>query len=509
MDRSRPPAARVRVHIMIICLRLRTSSHCRAVGIASLVCLIALALLFSPLVLRAETPAKPNVVIILADDMGYGDVGFNGCKDIATPNIDSLARHGVQFANGYVTQPLCSPSRAGLLTGRYEERFGHENNPTYLPDDPNVGLPVDQVTIAQVMKSAGYATGLVGKWHLGAAPCFYPNARGFSEYFGFLGGGHVYLPYTKGDALYQQYVARARQNSLFGEYLRPVMRNDQPAGFNDYLTDVFSDEAEKFINRHKSEPFFLYLAYNAVHSPLEAPEKYVSRFPNIADKRRRTYAGMTAAMDDGIGQVLKTLRDDGLENNTIIWFFSDNGGPVYTEMPTSNAPLHGFKHQVYEGGIHVPFVVQWRGHLAEGTVYNQPIISMDIFPTAAAAAGAKVPDNAHLDGVNLLPYLIGQNQAPPHDALYWRNRSGGYQWAIRQGDYKLLSIKNDLELYNLKDDLAETTNLAQRYPDIVARLEKMHDAWDAQMIPPLWPMPKKTKDVFLGSIPFMDMEAEE
>jgi arylsulfatase A-like enzyme len=458
---------------------------------------------------RAAGSDRPNVVIILADDMGYGDVGFNGCKDIATPNIDSLAAHGVRFANGYVSQPLCSPSRAGLMTGRYEEQFGHENNPAYLPNDDKIGLPLDQVTLAQVMRDAGYATGAVGKWHLGAAPCFWPNARGFTEYFGFLGGGHVYMPYKKGDPLYQEYVKHALKNSLFGEYLRPVMRNDKPVGFNEYMTDALANEAESFITRHKSEPFFLYLAFNAVHSPLEAPDKYVSRFPDIADKRRRTYAGMTSAMDDGIGRVLKTLRDNRLEDKTLIWFMSDNGGPVYTEMPTHNAPLRGYKHQVYEGGIHVPFVAQWRGHLPEGTVYEQPSISLDIFPTVAAVTAAKVPEKVKLDGVNLLPYVTGKISTPPHDALYWRNRSAGYQWAVRQGDYKLLDVGNTVQLYDLKDDLPEAKDLAASMPDVVARLQKLHDAWNAKLIEPLWPMPKPTKEVFLGSIEFTDMEAGE
>jgi arylsulfatase A-like enzyme len=323
------------------------------------------------------------------------------------------------------------------------------------------------------------------------------------------GGGHVYLPYTKGDPIYQEYAKHAMKNSLFGEYLRPVMRNDKEVGFTKYMTDQLSEEAAGFITRHKSQPFFLYLAYNAVHSPLEAPDKYVSRFPNIADKRRRTYAGMTSAMDDGVGLVLKTLRDNGLENNTLVWFLNDNGGPIYTEMPTSNAPFRGHKHQVYEGGIHVPFVVQWRGHLPEGQVYDQPSISLDIFPTVAAVTGATVPARVKLDGVNLLPYITGKVSTPPHDVLYWRNRSGGYQWAVRQGDYKLLDIGNKLELYNLKDDISESKNLVTDLPDVVARMQKLHDAWNAKLIEPLWPMPKKTNAVFLGTIPFIDMEAEE
>jgi len=349
----------------------------------------------------------------------------------------------------------------------------------------------------------------VGKWHLGAAPCFHPNARGFTEYFGFLGGGHVYLPYTKGDALYQEYVAHVHKNSLFGEYLRPVLRNDQPVGFNEYMTDALSKEAEAFITRHKSEPFFLYLAYNAVHSPLEAPEKYTSRFGNIANKSRRTYAGMTSAMDDGVGRVLKTLRDNGLENNTLVWFLNDNGGPSPKEgMPISNAPFRGYKHQVYEGGIHVPFVVQWRGHLPEGQVYKEPSISLDIFPTVAAATGAKVPEKVKLDGVDIVPYLLGKNKTPPHEALYWRNWSTGI-WAVREGQYKLIGIHNKVELYNLDNDLSETRDLAGEMPEVVTRLQKLHEQWNARLIEPLWSMPKQTDVLYLGSIPFFDMEAGE
>ena len=276
-------------------------------GIAMLACASA----------DAEPAKRPNVIVIFADDLGYADVGFNGCKDIPTPHIDSLARQGVRCTNGYVSHPFCSPTRAGFMTGRYQHRFGHENNPAWLPQDADVGLPLDQITLPQILQKAGYVTGAIGKWHLGAEPRFHPNERGFTEYFGFLGGGHVYIPGSKGGV----------------EYTIPVLRNKEPVDEKEYMTDALSREAAAFITRHSraerdslpkaarragaeapgnAEPFFLYLAYNAVHTPLQAPDKYLSRFLGITDERRRTYAAMTSAMDDGIGQVLAAVKDAGI-----------------------------------------------------------------------------------------------------------------------------------------------------------------------------------------------------
>ena len=349
----------------------------------------------------AEPARRPNIIVILADDLGYADVGFNGCKDIPTPHIDSLAQLGVRCTNGYVSHPFCSPTRAGFMTGRYQHRFGHENNPAWLPEDPKVGLPLDQITLPETLQKAGYVTGAVGKWHLGAHPQFHPNARGFTEYFGFLGGGHMYIPGTKGGV----------------EYTVPVLRNKTPTDEKEYMTDALSREAAAFVTRHKAEPFFLYLAYNAVHTPLQAPEKYLSRFSKITDERRRTYAAMTSAMDDGIGQVLAAVKDVGIEKDTMIWFFSDNGGPPPNVAPTDNTPLRGFKGQVYEGGIHVPFAVQWRGHIPEGSTYAEPVISLDVFATAAALAGAQTPADRKMDSVNILPHLRGEVKTPPHDWL--------------------------------------------------------------------------------------------
>ncbi len=420
------------------------------------------------------TTRRPNVIVILADDLGYADVGFTGCKDIPTPHIDTLAAHGVRCTSGYVSHSFCSPTRAGLMTGRYQQRFGHENNPAWLPEDTKVGLPVNQTTVADVMKSAGYVTGAIGKWHLGAAPCFHPNERGFTEYFGFLGGGHMYLPGSRGGV----------------EYTIPLMRNKTPLELGGYMTDILSSEAAAFIARHKADPFYLYLAYNAVHTPLQAPEKYLNRFAGIADEKRRTYAAMTSAMDDGIGRVLAALREHDLERDTLVFFFSDNGGPI-TVVPCSNAPLRGGKGQLFEGGIREPFVVQWRGRLPEKAVYDEPVVSLDVFPTAAALAGVKLPDGLKLDGVNILPHLAGEIKTPPHERLFWR-MGGGVSWAVREGRYKLLKLNKNasLQLFDLNNDLGETKDLASEKPDVVARLQKAFETWNAELIPPLFESPK-------------------
>jgi arylsulfatase A-like enzyme len=421
--------------------------------------------------------ARPNVIVILADDLGYADVGFNGCKDIPTPNIDSLAKNGVRCSNGYVSHPFCSPTRAGLLTGRYQHRFGHENNPAWLPDDAKVGLPLDQITLPQVLQKAGYVTGAIGKWHLGAEPRFHPNARGFTEYFGFLGGGHIYIPGMKGGV----------------EYTIPLMRSREAVEQTEYMTDELSREAAAFVTRHKSEPFFLYVAYNAVHTPLQAMEKYLSRFAKITDERRRTYAAMTSAMDDGVGRILSAVKNAGIENDTMIWFFSDNGGPAPAVAPTDNTPLRGFKGQVYEGGIRVPFVVQWRGRLPEGAVFDQPVISLDVFATAAALADAQTPPDRKMDSVNILPHLLGDVKTPPHDWLHWRT-GGGTTWAVREGNYKLvMAAAGQPELFDLAADISESRNIAAEKPEIVAKLTKGHEAWNGEMIPPIFESPRPAK----------------
>ena len=413
---------------------------------------------------------KPNVIIIVADDLGYADVGFNGCTDIPTPNLDSLAQNGVRFAEGYVTCPICSPSRAGLLTGRYQQRFGHEFNPSLETEAEAFGMPLDQITIAAMLKNAEYATGMVGKWHLGLKPEYHPLRRGFQEFYGFLQGAHSYVNLRKTDRY-------------------PILRGTEPIDEPEYLTDAFTREAVAFIDRHSTDPFFLYLTYNAVHTPMQAPQKYLDRFPNIAETKRRTYAAMLSAMDDGIGAVLRKLRDNGLDQDTMIFFFSDNGGPIYVNS-SSNLPLNGAKGTVYEGGIRVPFLFQWQRRLPRGTVYKNPVSTLDIFATVAAAAGAEVPRDRKMDGVNLMPYLLGWKRTQPHEILFWRV---GDMNAVRKGNWKLARKGNALVfLFDLATDMGEQKNLAKERPDILRELNAAFKAWDAELVPPLWfPAPPK------------------
>ncbi|MCX8036918.1 MAG: sulfatase-like hydrolase/transferase [Candidatus Sumerlaeia bacterium] len=413
----------------------------------------------------AERPnRKPNILVIVADDLGYRELGVQGCPDIPTPHIDSIAKNGVRFTDGYVSCPICAPTRAGLLTGRYQQRYGFETNPgpeQYAAE--NFGLPRSETTLAERLKAFGYATGMVGKWHVGFKPELTPPQRGFDEFFGFLGGANNYIP------------SRAR-NTIF--------RGNETVNEEEYLTDAFGREAVAFIEKNKDKPFFLYLPFNAVHSPLEAIEKYLARFPNISDPKRRTYAAMTAAMDDAVGRVLETLRRLNLEDNTLIFFVSDNGGPTL-QTTSSNLPLRGYKAQVLEGGIRVPFLVQWKSRLPAGKVYAHPVIQLDIFPTAVAAAGETISPEWKLDGVNLLPYLTGEKQEGPHETLYWRFNQ---QRALRQGDWKLIvqTAGAKPSLYNLADDIGEANDLAGKMPDKVKELESVWQAWNAQLMAPQW-----------------------
>ena len=417
-------------------------------------------------------PRKPNVVVIISDDQGYADVGVHGCKDIPTPHLDSIASNGVRFTNGYVSCPVCSPTRAGLATARYQQRFGHEFNTGPPPGSLRefVGLPLTEVTMADAMKAAGYVTGAVGKWHLGMRPKYHPFKRGFDEFFGFQHGGHSYL-------------------KLKPDSYNPIQRGDKPVHETEYLTDAFSREAVAFIERHKAQPFFLYLAYNAVHTPLEATQKYLDRFPDIADRKRRIYAAMLTAMDDGVGRVLEALRDAGIEDDTLVFFLSDNGGPTRANA-SRNTPLKGAKGTMWEGGIRVPFFIQWKRRLPAGKTYDQPVIALDIFPTAVAAAGGTMPADRPIDGIDLLPYLEGGKPGPPHEALFWRM---GPRHAIRKGTWKLVQMAAQPELYDLAADIGETTDLAAGKPDILKDLAQTYAAWDAQMAKPLWATPRRGK----------------
>jgi arylsulfatase A-like enzyme len=431
-----------------------------------------LPLLLSAYAFTSSALARPNIVVILADDLGYGDVGFNGCPDIPTPNIDSVANNGILCTNGYITHPFCSPSRAALLTGRYQQRFGHENEPERDQTNPRLGLPLEELLLPQMLKPAGYVCGAIGKWHLGYAPNFHPIERGFDEFFGFLGAASDY------------YNAR-------------ILRNKTPLKEPKYLTDAFTREGVSFINRHAAKPFFLYLAYNAVHSPFDQPpQNYIDRVANITDPQRRKYGAMVVALDDGVGQVLQALKANNLLDKTLIFFLSDNGAGERTFR--RNLPLRGWKLNVLEGGIRIPFAVQWTGRLPARVIYDEPVSSLDIVATAAAVAGVSLPADRVYDGLNVIPYLAGK-QVSPQRTLFWRWFGLGEDgppgsldtiWAVRSGPLKLVTERATVgkppALYNLVNDIGETQDLTATRPGRVDSLKKLYDQWNADLIPPLW-----------------------
>lgn len=456
----------------------------------------------------ASAAEQPNIVILFADDLGYGELSCQGNPEIPTPHIDSIAAGGVRFTSGYVAGPNCSPSRAGLLTGRTPTRFGYEFNPTGARnEEPGFGLPPDEITIAETLHDAGYTTGLIGKWHQGGGAKYHPFRHGFDEFFGFTHEGHYFVPPP-----YKGVTTMLRRKTLpgggkgrwigkkgliYGTHMgndepdydanNPIVRGGQPVVETEFLTDAFTREAVDFIDRHDDKPFFLYLAYNAVHSPLQGADAYMKKFAHIEDIHRRIFAAMLANMDDSVGAVMEQLRKSGLEENTLVFFLSDNGGPT-RELTSSNAPLRGEKGQMYEGAIRVPFMVQWKGKLPSGSVYGNPVSSMDIFATASEVAGAKM--SKQVEGVSLLPFITGKNKSRPHETLFWRQ---GGKTALRHGDWKLVRMGRRLnfgqaqwELYDLSKDISEATNLAETNPERVTQLRAIWEKMNSEMVDPLF-----------------------
>jgi arylsulfatase A-like enzyme len=411
---------------------------------------------------------KPNVLIFLSDDVGWAEYGFQGSKDIPTPNIDSIAKNGVRFAQGYVAATYCSPSRAGLMTGRYPTRFGHEFNSVAA----QAGLSLKETTIADRFHDLGYATCAVGKWHLGNKPEYRPTKRGFDEFFGTLANTPYYHPTQFVDSRVSSEVEKIEDPDF-------------------YTTDKYAERAVDWLGKQKKDqPWLLYVPFNAQHAPLQSPEKYQDRFKNITDENRHAFASTMSAMDDAVGKILNKVRELGEEDNTLVVFLADNGGPT-RQTTSSNAPLRGFKSTTWEGGTRVPFTIQWKGKLPAGKTYENPIVQLDILPTALAAAGVEADPAWKLDGVNLLPYLTGKNSEHPHKTLYWRY---GDQWAVRDGDWKLVAGNGgDLtngELYNLADDKSESKNLAADNADKVRELRTLYAAWNAKQAPPSFPKEK-------------------
>tara|TARA_R110000850_G_scaffold141737_1_gene263703 strand:- start:40 stop:1497 length:1458 start_codon:yes stop_codon:yes gene_type:complete len=445
--------------------------------------------------LSAVAADKPNVVLIFADDMGWGDVGYHGFEDVITPNIDRIAAEGVQFSQGYVAASVCGPSRAGLMTGVYQQRVGAGENAsaTGFPDNMGErfrmsGLPTSQPTLAEILRPHGYRCGMIGKWHLGVEKPLRPHHRGFHYFRGFLNGSHSYTEWEmKFDDKKDKW---------------PLFRNDEmvPPQENAYLTDLFSDYAVNFIKHKPDSPFFLYLAYNAVHHPWQVPEKYLERTKHLeGGEDRRFFAGMILAMDDGIGRVLDTLDEAGVADDTIVIFLSDNGSPrgqglkpapkdemmARGETVMSNpGPHRGFKGDTYEGGIKVPFTMRWPGKIEGGSHYDWPVSALDIAPTVAAAVGVGQPNKGHpFDGVDLLPFLKGERDGDrPHDVLYWRRDN---DYAVRQGDWKLswndASGPMKIMLFNLAEDPGEYHDVAHENPERAQAMQDQFDSWDSSM----------------------------
>lgn len=430
--------------------------------------------------LPAFAAEKPNLIVIMTDDMGYADVGFNGCKDIPTPHIDSIAANGVKFTSGYVAYSVCGPSRASFMTGRYGQRFGFERNPQYKPADENMGLPQSETTIAAALKDVGYHSGVIGKWHLGATRKLHPLNRGFDEFYGHLGGGHCYFQ----DELTIQdgYTATSESES----YRTWILKNHDPVEPKKYLTDEFSDEAVSFVERNHDGAFFLFLSYNAPHGPLQATEDYLARFADIKDEKRRTYAAMVSAVDDGVGRLLQSLREHEVEENTIVFFLSDNGGPT-TKNASLNTPLRGGKGDAWEGGFRVPFAVQWPSGFPQGMTYDHPVTSLDIFATIAELSGAPTAPERPLDGVNLTPFVNGENAQAPHRGIFLRKFDQSLR-AVRSGGHKLVVFDrtNFRSLHNLNNDIAEANNIFQDKPEERKRLAKLWDEWNELNIDPVF-----------------------
>lgn len=456
----------------------------------------------------ADPPA--NLVFIIADDLGYGETSAQDpATDIPTPHLDSIAKNGVRFTNAYVTAPFCAASRAGMITGRYQTRFGFEFNPIGpRNEEPGIGLPVSEKTLADRLRNeAGYTTALVGKWHLGGTAPFHPLRRGYDEFFGFLHEGHYYRPapyegmttwlrrktlpggatgrWTSADGrlLYSDHLGR---NEPEYDADNPLYRNGQPVEEAANLTDAFSREAAAFITRCGSErPFFLHLAYNAVHSPMQADDAYLARFAHIEDIQRRIFAGMLSQLDEGVGTVLAAIEKAGVRERTLVVFLSDNGGPV-RELTSRNGPLRGEKGSLLEGGIRVPFFMSLPGTIPAGQVYDEPVSSLDLFPTALALAG--MDETEALDGVDLIPYLTGNKAGHPHEQLYWRV---GPQAALRQGDWKLMRAAQKgqagpWQLYDLAKDPGESEDLAGKKPGVVEELVREWERLDGRMVAPLF-----------------------
>lgn len=425
---------------------------------------------------KPEGDERPNIIILLADDLGYGDLGVQGGRDVATPNIDRLAEQGVRLTDYYANHPVCAPSRAALMTGRYQQRFGFENNPgVALRESPEVGLPHDVPTLPERLKARGYATAMNGKWHIGFTAANVPTARGFDAFYGFLDGAMAYTPEGKSGA-------------------KAMLRGTEPAPMPAHTTEAFAHEAVKFIDANRDRPFFIYESFNAVHAPLQSTDTYLARFSDVKDPHRRAYLAMLAALDDAVGEIVAAVDRNGLGRRTLIVFASDNGGPTW-QTTSANGPLAGVKGTTLEGGIRTPAIFRWTGKVPEGRVIPSVAMEFDVTATALKAAGASM--DGGLDGVDLMPFLTGARSGDAHDRLYWR---AGPQGAMREGPWKLVKAEDAFYLFDLKSDVGEHHDLASADPKRLAHMKTEWEAWSNTMEPPRWGPLNKTGSAKAGAL---------
>ena len=436
-----------------------------------------------PQEIKIEKPSQPNIVLIFSDDAGYADFGFHGSDTMITPNLDRLAKEGVRFKQGYVSDPTCGPSRAGLMTGRYQQRFGFEENnvPGYMSensaaDGDGMGVPVNEVTIGDYLKKQGYATAFYGKWHLGGADKFHPTKHGFDEFFGFRGGARSFFPYNEKRKPHDTLDYNERN---FGEMVE----------FEGYYTDVLADETIDFIERSakKNVPFFTFVSFNAPHTPMEATEEDLAKFPNLTGNRK-ILAAMMLSLDRASGRILDTLKRLNIDDNTLVIFTNDNGGPT-DKNASSNLPLSGTKSNHLEGGVRVPFLMKWPGKVKANTTYDYPVSTLDLLPTFFAAAGGDTKTIKKTDGVDLLPYISGDDKGRPHEVLYWKK---DVRATIRVGDWKMMRFPDrPAELYYLPHDLQEDNNLAAANPEMMKDMFKMMFDWESSLERPRWLLKRK------------------
>jgi uncharacterized sulfatase len=469
----------------------------------------------------SENPSRrqPNIIVILADDLGFNDISFyardTSRATLNTPHIDALAEQGVSFTNAYASSPTCSPSRAAIMTGRYPTRFGYEF--MALPDGmgkmidrisrqnkdrlrypivhqeamdnimafDDMGMPPAEITIAEVLKASGYHTVHIGKWHLGKTGPLRPEDQGFDE--SLLMDNMLYLPEDHPDVVNAKLDFDPIDRFLWGigRFSASFNGGDrfEPGG---YLTDYWTDETVKVIEANKNRPFFLYLAHWGVHTPLQATKADYDALGHIKDHKLRVYTAMIQALDRSVGRIAEALKENDLEENTMVIFTSDNGGPGYIGIPTINRPYRGWKLTMFEGGTHVPFFIKWPKQVTPGEKYAKPVSHMDIYATAAGIAGAALPSDRVMDGVNLLPYISGENHGDPHPHLFWRQ--GHYQAVLADGWKLQVALRPDkVWLFNLDEDPTEQVNLADERPDKVAALKTLLAAHNAEQAEPLWP----------------------